>query len=104
MCPARGGWRDAVSVLSVVEQAKRDKHTDTCASHRFDFVPFSFSVFGSFGPATHELLDRICRRYRTHARIAEWEAHARVHNRLSFAVMRWVAEQFVGRDVASFGW
>ena len=104
VCPARGGWRDAVSVLSVVEQAKRDKHVDTCASHRFDFVPFGFSVLGSFGPAAQELLDRICRRYRTHARIAEWEAHARVHRRLSFTVMRGVAEQFVGRHLASFGW
>ena len=102
--PARGSWRDAASALAIVEQAKRDKHTQTCISHRFDFEPFGFSVFGSFGPAALELLARICRRYRTHARIAEWEAHARVHRRLSFAVMRGVADQFVSRRSDSFGW
>ena len=52
VCQARGGWRDAVSVLSVVEQAKLDKHTDTCAGHRFDFVFFGFSVFYLFRPCS----------------------------------------------------
>ena len=99
-----GGWRDAVSALAAVEQAKCDKHSEVCASHGFDFTPFGFSVFGSFGPAAQELLGRVCRRYRTHARIAEWEAHSRVHRRLSFAVMRGVADQFVGRRLDSFGW
>ena len=47
---------------------------------------FGFSVFGSFGPAAQELLDLICRRYRIHACVAEWEAHAWVHRRLSFGV------------------
>ena len=69
--PARGDWRDAASALVVVEQAKRDKHSEVCAPHVFDFVPFGFSVFGSFGPAAQELLARVCRCYRTHARIAE---------------------------------
>ena len=102
--PARGGSRDAVSALAVVEQAKRDKHSEVCASHHFDFVPLSFSVFGSFRPAAQELLDGVCRRYRTHARLAKWEAHSRVHHHLSFAVMRGVADQFVGRRFDSFGW
>ena len=57
---ARGGWRDAVSALAIIEQVKRDKHAQTCASHRFDFLPFGLSVLGSFGPAAQELLDRIC--------------------------------------------
>ena len=46
--PARGGWRDAASALASVEQAKRDKHTQTCPCHCFDFVPFGFSVFAPF--------------------------------------------------------
>ena len=102
--PARGSWRDAASAIDIVEQAKRDKHTETCASHRFDFEPFGFSVFGSLGNAALELLARVYSRYRTHACLAEWEAHARVHRRLSFAVMRGVADQFVGRRLDSFGW
>ena len=67
------------------------------ASHRFNFLSFGFWVFGSFGPAAQELLDRSCRRYRIHAHIAEWEVYARVHRHLSFAVMREVADQFEGR-------
>ena len=59
--PVRGGWHDAVSALASVEQAKRDKHTETCASHRLDFQPFGFSVLSSFGPGAQELLARICR-------------------------------------------
>ena len=74
--PARGGRRDAASAVARVEQAKRDKHAQTCLSHRLDFVPFGFSVLGSFSLAAQELLDRICQRYRRHARIADWEAHA----------------------------
>ena len=101
--PARGGWRDAASALATVEQAKREKHTQTCASHRFDFLPFGFSVFGPFGPAAKELLDRVCREYHIHARVAKWEAHAWIHRHLSFTVMREVADQFVGRRLASFG-
>ena len=68
--PARGGWRDAPSAFANVEQAKRDKHAQMCANHGFDFLPFGFSVFGSFSPAAQELLNRICRRYRIHARRA----------------------------------
>ena len=41
---ARGRWRDVVSALAIVEHAKQDKHKQTCASHRFDLVPFGFSV------------------------------------------------------------
>ena len=102
--PARNGWRDASSVLSVVEQGKRDKHEAVCRSHGFDFSPFGFSVFGSFGPAARDLLDRIVQRYRLHAQVADWEAHAWIHRRLSFAIMRGVAEQFVGRMSDSFRW
>ena len=102
--PARNGWRDATSVLSVVEQGKRDKHADVCRSHGFDFVPFGFSVFGSFGPEAQELLDRVVQRYRLHAQVADWEAHAWIFRRLSFTIMRSVAEQFVGRMSDTFGW
>ena len=33
-----------------------------------------------------------------------WAAHSYVFHRLSFAVMRGVAEQFVGRQLSTFGW
>ena len=62
----------------VFKQAKQDKHAQTCAGH-LDFLPFGFPVLSSFGPAADELLDRVCRRYRIHARVAEWEVHAWVH-------------------------
>ena len=55
--PAREGGQDAASAFATDEHAKRAKHTQMCASHRFDFLPFGFSSFGSFGPAAHELLD-----------------------------------------------
>ena len=82
---ACGGVQDVASTSATIEQVKRDKHTQTCASQRFDFLPFGFSVFCSFGPTAQELLDRI----------AEWEADASVYSRLSFIVMRGVADQFV---------
>ena len=41
--PAHQGWRDAA--LLVFSQEKRDEHTQTCASHCFNFVPFDFSIF-----------------------------------------------------------
>ena len=58
---AQGGWRDAASALATVEQAKRDKHTQTCGRHRFDFLPFGFSVFDSFGlvAISHSCLCRL---------------------------------------------
>ena len=102
--PARNGWRDASSVLSVVEQGKRDKHAVVCRSHGIDFSPIGISVFGPFGPAARDLLDRSVQRYRLHAQVADWEAHAWIHRRISFAIMRVVAEQFVGRMSDSFGW
>ena len=67
-------------------------------------VPFGFRFFGSFSLAAQKLLDRICQRYHIHARITEWEAHTWVHRRLSFAVLRGVADQLVGRRLDSFGW
>ena len=102
--PARMGWRDATSALFSVEQGKSDKHARSCISHGFDFSPFGFSTFGSFGPAAEELLDRVCRRYVSHAHIPPWEAHPWVYRRLSFSIMRGVAEQFVRRQSADFGW
>ena len=57
--PARGGWRDADSAAAVVEQAKRDMHSEECARHGFDLVPFGFFVLSSFGPAAQELLARV---------------------------------------------
>ena len=35
--------------------------------------------------------------YHLHAQAADWEAHTWIYRRLSFAIMRGVAEQFVGR-------
>ena len=102
--PARGGWRDAASALSIVERAKQEKHARTCLSHEFDFIPFGFSTFGSFGPAAETLLDRICQRFASHTQVPAWEAHAWVHRRLSFSIIRGVAEQFVRRQHPAFGW
>ena len=48
-------------------------------------------MLGSFSHAAQELLDRVCRRYDIHARVVEWEAHAWIHRRVSFAVLRGVA-------------
>ena len=53
---AHNGWRDASSVLSVVEQGKRDKHADVCRSHGCEFSPFGFLVLSTFGPAARDLL------------------------------------------------
>ena len=92
------------SAFAIVEEAKREKHEHTCASHSFDFQPFGFSVLGSFGLDSKELLHRVCQRYHIHARVVEWEAHAQVHGRLSFVIMPRVANQFVGRRLASFSW
>ena len=104
MSPARNGWRDAPSVLSAAELGKQDKHEALCRSHGFDFVPFGISIFGSFGLAAQDLLQRVVQRYRLHAQVVDWEAHAWIYRRLSFAIMRGVAEQFVGRMSDSFGW
>ena len=60
--------------------------------------------FFSFSHAAQELLERICQRYRIHARIAVWEAHALVHRRLSFSVMCGVANLFVDHCLVSFEW
>ena len=79
-----------------MEQGKRDEQEAVCHSHGFDFVPFSFSIFGSFGPAAQDLLHRVVQRYRLHAHVADWEAHAWKCRGISFAIMRGVAEQFVG--------
>ena len=38
--PAGGGWQDGVFASAIVKEAKRDKHAQTYANHRFDFVPF----------------------------------------------------------------
>ena len=102
--PARNGWRDAVSTLSSVEQGNRDKHVSVCRSQGFDFIPFGFSLFGSFGPEVKVFLGRVVQRYRLHAHVADWEAHAWIFRRLSFAIMRGVAEQFVGRMSDACGW
>ena len=45
-----------------------------------------------------------CKIQCTHARISKWEAHACVFRRLSFAVMRGVAEQFVGWQLWVLSW
>ena len=39
--------------------------------------------------------DNNVQRYRFHVQVADWEAHAWIHRRLSFDIMRGVAEQFV---------
>ena len=43
-------------------------------------------------------------RCRLYAQVADWEAQAWIHRRLSFAIMRGVAEPFVGRMSDDFGW
>ena len=96
--PARSSWRDAASGLTSIEQGKRDKHSAICRSHDFDFIPFGFSTLRSFS------LWLRSRRYSSHARIPKWEAHAWVFGRLSFIVMRWVAEKFIGRLLQIFSW
>ena len=67
-------------------------HITTCMSHVFENISFRFSALEPFGPAAEELLSRICQRLTSHAQIPEWEAHAWVFPRLSFVVMRMVAE------------
>ena len=101
--PARGGLRDVFSALATVEQAMQDKHTKKCNSHRFDFLPVSFSVLNSFGPALQELLDLVCREYHIHAQVPEWEAHTRVYCILSSTTIHGVADIFVARRFVSFG-
>ena len=49
-------------------------------------------------------LGRVVERYRLHAQVADWEAHAWIYRRLSFVIMHGVAEQFVGRMSDDFGW
>ena len=78
-------------------KSTRDKHGSTCKSHSLDFIPFGFSTFGSFGPEAEALLSRICQRFSLHVQVPEWEAHDRVFRRLSFAIMRGVSEQLIGR-------
>ena len=95
---------DAALVLLAVEQGKWDKHEAVYRSHGFDFVPFGFSTFGSFGPVIQDLLHRVVQRYRLHAQVADWEAHAWIYRKLSFAIMRGVAERIVGRMSDNFGW
>ena len=62
--PARNGWKDSTTALSSVEQGKRDKHASLCRSHGFEFIPFGFLVFGSFGPEAQAFLERVIQRYR----------------------------------------
>ena len=94
------GWQDATSALFSVEQGKSDEHSLSCISHGFDFSPFGFSTFRSFGPAAEELLDRDCRRCVSHAHMPPWEAHPWVYCRLSFSIMRGIPKQFVCRPSA----
>ena len=65
-----GDLRYVASALANVEQVKRDKHMWTCISHHFDFMAFDFCVLGSFGLSSQELLDRVYKRSRIHARVA----------------------------------
>ena len=60
--------------------------------YNFDYVQFSFSVLGSFGPAAEEIFARVCLRYVSQVRMRPREAHQWVYYRLSFIVMRGVAE------------
>ena len=98
---ARGTWRDAASARACIVEGKREKHARTCRSHGFDFISFGFTSLGSFDPAPMELLSCICQRYSSHAQVSSWEAHSLVFCRSSFAVMRGVVEQFVGRHVST---
>ena len=55
-------------------------------------------------PEAQVFLERVVERYHLHAQVADWEAHAWIYRRLSFAIMRGVAEQFVRRMSDDFGW
>ena len=73
-------------------------------SHSVDFVPFHFSTWGSFRPKAEGLLPCIYQGLILHFRIRVWEAHDWVFRRLSFMVMRRVAEQLVDRQMADVIW
>ena len=63
------------------------------------FLLHAFWVFGLLvvWPDSSELhLGHIYQRYRAHAQVAEWEAHAGVCCRQSFVVRRTVTERFLG--------
>ena len=92
---------ETASALPSVDQGKWDKHSITCKSHGFDFIPFDFFTFGSFVRVGEEVVfvSGTSVPYNSHAQIPQWETHALVFRRLSFADMRGVAEQFVGRQL-----
>ena len=102
--PARSGLRDDASALMSVEQGKLDKHTNTCRSFGFDFVPFGFSTLVSFGREAEAFLSRFCQHFNSHVQVPEWEAHDWVFRCLSFTIMYGISEQLVGRQVADFSW
>ena len=88
--------------MSFVEQGKRDKHASTCRSHGFNFIPFGFSTFGSFYLQAEAFLPCVCQRLSSHVQVPKWQAHDWVFHRLSFAIMRGVLEQLIGRQLVDF--
>ena len=54
---------ETASALPSVDQGKWDKHSITCKSHGFDFIPFDFFTFGSFVRVGEEVHSRICQWY-----------------------------------------
>ena len=62
-----------------MKHGKSDEDARSITSQGFEISPFGFSTFELFIPATEELLDRVCRRYASHAHIPSWEAHPRVY-------------------------
>ena len=93
LCPSHGAIK-----------GRNDKHAGYCTLHTFDSSLFGFWKFVSLGTVVEELLGRVCRRYVSDTHIPSWDAHPLVYRRLSFTMMRGVAEQFVHRHSAAFGW
>ena len=63
--------------------------------------PHSFRSCCSYSNA---LLSRIWQRFSSHLQVPKWEAHDWVFYRLSFAIMRGVSQQLIGRQLAEFSW
>ena len=97
-------WVERRCLDSSIKQGKRGKHTATCQSHGFEFIPFGFSTFRSFGSRDEEVLSCICQPCRSRAEILEWEVHAWVFRYLSFALMRRVTKLIACWKLVEFSW
>ena len=107
------GFRSRVTCLRQVERLPLPSHLLTTASGT-NIQSLASPMALTLSPSTSSLLGHLSvwvRRctlvfvsgtsvpYNSHAQIPQWETHALVFRRLSFADMRGVAEQFVGRQL-----